>query len=151
MNCSVSGFVSLDEESNYGAAEKSLKQALHQLSHLQKVWQDVLPSTVYHKAIGAMLFTLSVQFSSINIISRKKFTCGVRNNYKINHNNNNNRIQRCYSRFFTISSQCRKLSPAHMLKWPRGNCAQTTCNTLSAHQVQVSCYEPLGTKGQLSY
>ena len=27
----------------------------------------------------------------------------------------------------------------------------TVCNTSSAYRVQVSCYVPLGTKGQLSY
>ena len=32
--------------------------------------------------------------------------------------NNNNRIQRRYLRFFTISSQCRELSPTRTLKWP---------------------------------
>ena len=32
--------------------------------------------------------------------------------------NNNNRIQRRYSRFFTISSQRRELSPTRTLKWP---------------------------------
>ena len=62
-----------------------------------------------------------------------------------NNNNNNNRIQRRYSRFFTISSQRRELSPTRTLKWPG------TCNTSSAYHVQVSCYVPLGTKGQLSY
>ena len=35
-----------------------------------------------------------------------------------NNNNNNNRIQRRYSRFFTISSQRRELSPTCTLKWP---------------------------------
>ena len=34
----------------------------------------------------------------------------------ISPNNNNNRIQRHYSRFFTISSQRRKLSPTHTHK-----------------------------------
>ena len=64
--------------------------------------------------------------------------------------NNNNRIQRRYSRFFTISSQCRKLSPTRTLKWPGRNRVQITCNTSSACHLQVSCYVPLGTKGQLS-
>ena len=65
--------------------------------------------------------------------------------------NNNNRIQRRYSRFFTISSQRRELSPTRTLKWPGRNRVQITCNTSSAYHVQVSCYVPLGTKGQLSY
>ena len=66
-------------------------------------------------------------------------------------NNNNNRIQRHYSRFSTISSQRRELSPARTLKWPRHNRVQITCNTSSVYHVQVSCYMPLGMKGQLSY
>ena len=36
-------------------------------------------------------------------------------------------------------------------KWPGRNHVQITCNTSSAYHVQVSCYVPLGTKGQLSY
>ena len=47
----------------------------------------------------------------------------------------NNRIQRCYSRFFTISSQRRELSPERTLKWPRRNRVQITCNTSSAYHV----------------
>ena len=71
--------------------------------------------------------------------------------YPLNNNNNNNCIQRRYSRLFTISSQRRNLSPTRTLKWPGRNRVQITCNTLSAYHVQVSCYVPLGTKGQLSY
>ena len=63
---------------------------------------------------------------------------------------NNNWIQRHYSRFVTISSQ-RELSLTRTLKWPGRNRVQITCNTSSAYHVQVSCYVPLGTKGQLSY
>ena len=69
----------------------------------------------------------------------------------IYNNNNNNRIQRRYSRFFTISSQRRELSPTRTLKWPGRNRVQITCNTSSAYHVQVSCYVPLGTMGQLRY
>ena len=43
-----------------------------------------------------------------------------------------NRIQRRYSRFFTISSQRRELSPTRTLKWPRRNGVQITYN--------MSCY-----------
>ena len=50
--------------------------------------------------------------------------------------NNNNRIQRRYSRFFTISSQRRELSPTRTLKWPRRNLLQITCNTSRAYHVQ---------------
>ena len=52
------------------------------------------------------------------------------------NNNNNNRIQRRYSRFFTISSQRRELSPTRTLKWPRRNRVQITRNTSSAYHVQ---------------
>ena len=41
-------------------------------------------------------------------------------------NNNNNRIQRRYSRFFTVSSQRRELSPTRTLEWPRRNRVQIT-------------------------
>ena len=68
-----------------------------------------------------------------------------------NNDNNNNRIQRRCSRFFTISSQRRELSPTRTLEWPGRNRVQITCNASSACQVQVSCYVPLSTKGQLSY
>ena len=67
------------------------------------------------------------------------------------HHHNNNRIQRRYSRLLTISSQCHEPSPTRTLKWPGRNRVQITCNTSSAYYVQVSCYVPLGTKGQLSY
>ena len=53
--------------------------------------------------------------------------------------------------FFTISSQRRELSPTRTLKWPRRNRVKSTCNTSSADHKEVSCYVPLGTKGQLSY
>ena len=51
-------------------------------------------------------------------------------------NNNNIRIQRRFSRFFTISSQRCELSPTRTLKWPRRNRVQTTCNTSSAYHAQ---------------
>ena len=56
--------------------------------------------------------------------------------------NNSNHIQRRCSRFFTLSSQRRELSPTHTRKWPRHNRVQITCNTSSAYHVQVSCYMP---------
>ena len=62
----------------------------------------------------------------------KHFWFLVRRHY----NNNNNRIQRRYSRFFTISSQRRELSPTRTLTWHRRNRVQITCNTSSAYHVQ---------------
>ena len=49
---------------------------------------------------------------------------------------NNNRIQRRYSRFFTISSQRCELTPTRTLKWPRRNRVQITCNISSAYHMQ---------------
>ena len=74
-----------------------------------------------------------------------------KDNEEENNNNNKNRIQKRYSRFFTISSQRCELSPSRTLKWPGRNRVQITCGTSNAYKVQVSCYVPLGTKGQLSY
>ena len=50
-------------------------------------------------------------------------------------NNDNNRIHRCNSRFFTISLR-RERSPTRTLKWPGRNRVQITCNTLNAYHVQ---------------
>ena len=55
-----------------------------------------------------------------------------------------------FRNFFTISSQRRELSPTHTLKWPGRNRVQITCNTSNTYHMQVSCYVPFGTKGQLS-
>ena len=73
------------------------------------------------------------------------------NNNNDNNNNNNNRIQRRYSRFFTFASQRREPSPTRTRQWSGRSRVQITCNTSSAYHVQVSCYVPFGTKGQLSY
>ena len=48
----------------------------------------------------------------------------------------NNRIPRRNSRFLTISSLRRELSPTRTLKWPARNCVQIPCNTSSAYHVQ---------------
>ena len=56
-------------------------------------------------------------------------------------NNNNDSIEKRNSRFFTISSLRRKLSPTCTLKWPGCNCVQITCNTSGAYHVQhVMCH-----------
>ena len=49
---------------------------------------------------------------------------------------NNNRIQRRNLRFSAMSSLCCEPSPTLMLKWPRRNRVQITCNTSSACHVQ---------------
>ena len=45
------------------------------------------------------------------------------------------RIERRNSRFFTISSLRRELSPTHMCKWPGRNRVEM-CNTSSVYRVQ---------------
>ena len=54
----------------------------------------------------------------------------------VNNNNNNSRIERRKSRFFTIFSLRRELSPTRTPKWPRRNRMQIMCNTSSAYHVQ---------------
>ena len=50
-------------------------------------------------------------------------------------------MERRNSRFVTISSLRCKLFPTHMLKWPRRNRVQITCNTPSAYHVQpAACH-----------
>ena len=48
------------------------------------------------------------------------------------NNNNNNRIQRCYSRFCTNSSQRHELSLTRTLKWPG-------CKSCATHRVLITC------------
>ncbi|KAF7648148.1 hypothetical protein LDENG_00161430, partial [Lucifuga dentata] len=50
-------FSNLDEEDNYTAASKALRQVIHQLKQLGSVWQDVLPVSIYCKAMGSLLNT----------------------------------------------------------------------------------------------
>ncbi|KAK3591551.1 hypothetical protein CHS0354_041595 [Potamilus streckersoni] len=51
----ASGFQSVSEEERFIVADKSIKQVLHQLQHLKNVWQEVLPSTNFRKAMGTLL------------------------------------------------------------------------------------------------
>ncbi|XP_061558174.1 centromere/kinetochore protein zw10 homolog [Phycodurus eques] len=50
-------FCNLDDADNYTAASKAVRQVIHQLKQLGKVWQDVLPVAVYCKAMGNLLNT----------------------------------------------------------------------------------------------
>ncbi|NXF94253.1 ZW10 protein, partial [Eubucco bourcierii] len=54
---SARNFSNMDDEENYSAASKAIRQVLHQLKRLGKVWQDVLPVNVYCKAMGTLLNT----------------------------------------------------------------------------------------------
>ncbi|XP_013879046.1 centromere/kinetochore protein zw10 homolog [Austrofundulus limnaeus] len=50
-------FCNLDDEHNYTAASKAVRQVNHQLRQLGTVWQDVLPVSIYCKAMGNLLNT----------------------------------------------------------------------------------------------
>uniref|UniRef100_H3CQC8 Centromere/kinetochore protein zw10 homolog n=1 Tax=Tetraodon nigroviridis TaxID=99883 RepID=H3CQC8_TETNG len=50
-------FCNLDDEDNYVAASKAVRQVIHQLKQLATVWQDVLPVSIYCKAMGNLLNT----------------------------------------------------------------------------------------------
>ncbi|XP_041742270.2 centromere/kinetochore protein zw10 homolog isoform X2 [Coregonus clupeaformis] len=50
-------FSNLDDEDNYSAASKAVRQVIHQLKRLGTVWQDVLPVNIYCKAMGTLLNT----------------------------------------------------------------------------------------------
>uniref|UniRef100_A0A8B9I7J3 Centromere/kinetochore protein zw10 homolog n=1 Tax=Anser brachyrhynchus TaxID=132585 RepID=A0A8B9I7J3_9AVES len=54
---SARNFSNMDDEDNYSAANKAIRQVLHQLKRLGKVWQDVLPVNIYCKAMGTLLNT----------------------------------------------------------------------------------------------
>ncbi|KAM6295850.1 centromere/kinetochore protein zw10 homolog [Aegotheles albertisi] len=54
---SARNFSNMDDEENYCAANKAIRQVLHQLKRLGKVWQDVLPVNMYCKAMGTLLNT----------------------------------------------------------------------------------------------
>ncbi|XP_061173737.1 centromere/kinetochore protein zw10 homolog isoform X2 [Saccostrea echinata] len=55
------GFVSVSEGSNSASTEKAVKQVLHQLGHLQKVWQEILPVSHYRRSIGTLLNNVVVE------------------------------------------------------------------------------------------
>ncbi|XP_056398391.1 centromere/kinetochore protein zw10 homolog isoform X2 [Hyla sarda] len=50
-------FINMEDEDNYTAGHKAIRQIVHQLSRLGKVWQDVLPVGIYCKAMGTLLNT----------------------------------------------------------------------------------------------
>ncbi|XP_064837983.1 centromere/kinetochore protein zw10 homolog [Oncorhynchus masou masou] len=50
-------FSNLDDEDNYSAASKAVRQVIHQLKRLGTIWQDVLPVNIYCKAMGILLNT----------------------------------------------------------------------------------------------
>ncbi|XP_033735507.1 centromere/kinetochore protein zw10 homolog [Pecten maximus] len=62
------GFASVSEENMYFDAERAIKQTIHQFHHLQKVWQEVLPPSVYRKAIGTLLNSVVVDITASIVV-----------------------------------------------------------------------------------
>ncbi|KAM4652514.1 centromere/kinetochore protein zw10 homolog [Discoglossus pictus] len=61
---SARNFSNMEDEENYTTAHKALRQVIHQLSRLGKVWQDVLPVVIYCKAMGTLLNTAITEMIS---------------------------------------------------------------------------------------
>ncbi|XP_070621703.1 centromere/kinetochore protein zw10 homolog [Erythrolamprus reginae] len=57
-------FSNLDDEDNYSVANRAVRQVLHQLKRLGKIWQDVLPVNIYCRAMGTLLNTALVEIIS---------------------------------------------------------------------------------------
>ena len=91
------------------------------------------PST--HPGLNTFIQTNAKQTNKRNP-SQTRITSCSRHAFPTCNINNNNCIQRRNFRFYTISSLRREQSPRCMLKWPRRNRVQITCNTLSAYHVQ---------------
>lgn len=51
----ANGFLNVSEKETFFATERAVKQVLHQLQHLRKVWHEILPASNYRKAIGGLL------------------------------------------------------------------------------------------------
>ncbi|XP_022093272.1 centromere/kinetochore protein zw10 homolog [Acanthaster planci] len=52
------GFDQVATDDNFVGSERAIKQVLHQLGHLQRVWTDILPSNVYTKAMSTLTNTV---------------------------------------------------------------------------------------------
>ncbi|XP_054853771.1 centromere/kinetochore protein zw10 homolog isoform X2 [Eublepharis macularius] len=61
---SARNFSTVDDEDSYAAANKAVRQVLHQLKRLGKIWQGILPVNVYCKAMGTLLNTALAEIIS---------------------------------------------------------------------------------------
>jgi len=57
MQCldNARGFANLEDEQAYGAASKALAGVQHHLSHLGRIWREVLPEGLYLRSMGALV------------------------------------------------------------------------------------------------
>ncbi|XP_013396329.1 centromere/kinetochore protein zw10 homolog [Lingula anatina] len=58
------GFVGVSEDKNFTDGERALKQVLHQLMLLRRVWLDVLPVSTFNKAMGTLLNSVVTELIS---------------------------------------------------------------------------------------
>ena len=87
---------------------------------------------IYCKRLGLLRLGVSIHNNNNNNNNNKQ---------PRNKQNDNDSIERRDSRYFSISTLCRELSPTRTLKWLGRNRAQITCNTSSAYRVQrVVCH-----------
>ncbi|CAH2320136.1 centromere kinetochore zw10 homolog [Pelobates cultripes] len=61
---SAKNFSNMEDKENYIAAHKAIRQVIHQLGCLGKVWQDVLPVAIYCNAMGTLLNTAIMEMIS---------------------------------------------------------------------------------------
>ena len=54
LNC-ANGFTRLDNKDAYAAANKSMMKVRHLLTHLGRAWQEVLPTGLFLRSIGALI------------------------------------------------------------------------------------------------
>ncbi|XP_038075243.1 centromere/kinetochore protein zw10 homolog isoform X2 [Patiria miniata] len=52
------GFDQVATDDNFLACERAIKQVVHQLGHLQRVWTDILPSNIFTKAMSTLINTV---------------------------------------------------------------------------------------------
>jgi hypothetical protein len=71
-NIYYTGLATLGEDPNITPGiEKAVRQCLRQLELLQTVWKDVLPATVYCKALGEITVQ---QWRYVDVTSENKIT-----------------------------------------------------------------------------
>ena len=92
--------------------------------------------------LGAIASLSNPELASPRCVSARQIVSG--------DNNNSNRNQRRNSRFLTISSLRRELSPTRTLKWPGRNRVQNHVRRRALITCNMCCVL-LGTKGQISY
>nr|XP_056716439.1 centromere/kinetochore protein zw10 homolog [Euleptes europaea] len=61
---SARDFSTVDDEDSYAVANRAVRQVVHQLRRLGKIWQGILPVNVYCRAMGTLLNTALAEIIS---------------------------------------------------------------------------------------